>query len=243
MDFTGQRAIVTGASRGIGRATALALATRGARVAALARGGAALAALHAELQARSIEIVTDVCDVADPAAVARAITAAAGRLGGIDILVSNAGVSPARAPVGEGDPRDWIATIATNLIGAYLCAHYAMPYLRQSEHGRILHVGSAMRGTHRTGASAYDCSKAALWKFTQVLALEGRDYGIEVNEVIPGPVATAMSPDWQPGQAIADLPGERVKRPEEVADFILWVLSFPRGGPTGQVFSLARRPF
>jgi 3-oxoacyl-[acyl-carrier protein] reductase len=52
-----------------------------------------------------------------------------------------------------------------------------------------------------------------------------------------------MSPDWRPGQAIADLPGERVKRPEEVADFILWVLSFAKGGPTGQAFSLARRPF
>jgi 3-oxoacyl-[acyl-carrier protein] reductase len=243
MDFTGQRAVVTGASRGIGRATVRALVAQGAGVAALARSGEELAALRTEVQAHCAELVTEACDVADPAAVERAIAAAAGQLGGIDILVNNAGITPDRAPVGEGDPQPWIATIQTNLIGAYLCAHYTMPHLRRSPHGRIINLGSAMRGAHRTGASAYDCSKAALWKFTQVLALEARDAGIDVNEVIPGPVATAMSPGWRAGQAVPDLPGERVKTPEEVADFILWVLSFPKGGPTGQVFSLARRPF
>lgn len=243
MEFKRQRAVVVGASRGIGRATAIALAQRGADIAVLARSVDALAVLADEIASLEGTVAAQFCDVTQPDSVKAALNRVAQRLGGVDILVNVTGIAPERAFVGDDDPHDWIATVQTNLIGPYLCCRYAMPYLRDSDHGRIVNVGSAMRGTHRSGGSAYDCSKAALWKLTQVLALEGQNHGIEVNEVIPGPVATPATPGWRVGQPIDELPGERVKTAEEVADFIVSVLAYPKGGPTGQVFSLARRPF
>lgn len=237
ISFEGSRAIVTGASSGIGRATAIKLAQAGGQVAAFARRADALA----ELASTGRGIVPIVCDVTDAQAVERGVIEVVERFGGLDILINNAGVGVVPGRIGRVNLDTWVQTINTNLLGAYFCSHFAARALSESEHGRIVNIGSGRRSGPMAGGSAYAVSKAALWMMTQAMAMEYWDRGITINEVVPGPTLTGMTRAGEHG-AVETFASERIKEPDEVADFILEVLSFPKGGPTGQSFSLLRRP-
>lgn len=243
MQLSGKVALVTGGGRGIGRATALALAGAGADVVVAARSANELSAVAEEVRALGRRALAVGCDVAryeDCAAMAERATAELGRL---DILICNAGGESERATVLDSDPAAWARTVAVNLTGAYHCCRAALPSLIAAGGGKIVVVGSGL-GHHPTpGNSAYNAAKAGAWMLTRCLAEEVWQHGVEVNEVVPGPVYTHLtrnvfSPDRPPPFA----PSERVKRPEEVAELILWVVTRPPGGPIAQSFSLARRP-
>jgi 3-oxoacyl-[acyl-carrier protein] reductase len=243
MALEGQVALITGGGRGIGRATALALARAGADVAVSARTAAEIDAVAAEARSLGRRALSVRCDVTRPPDCAAAAERVVAELGRIDILVNNAGGTSQRAPLADSDPARWAETIAVNLLGVYYCTRAVLPHLIRAGHGKIINVGSGMGHGVAPGNTAYSAAKAGVWMLTQVLAQEVWPRGIDVNEVVPGPVLTRMTEgvfrlDAPPPFA----PSERVKPPEEVAELILWVASRPAGGPTGQSFSLARRP-
>ena len=242
MKLAGRVALITGGGRGIGRASALALADEGADIAVSARTATEIEAVAGEVRARGRRAVAFPCDVTVYGECRSMVERTVAELGRLDVLVNNAGGS-ARAPVVDSDPERWTATIVTNLAGVYYCTRAALPVMIGAGSGKIINIGSGMGHAVATGNSAYSASKAGAWMFTQVLAQEVWAHGIDVNEVVPGPVFTKFTEDvFRPGEPPPYTPSERVKLPEEVAELILWLAVRPPGGPTGQSFSLARRP-
>jgi len=240
-ELNGKVAIVTGAGRGIGKAISIGFAQSGAAVCCAARTVAEIEATVREIQANGGRGIAVPTDVGQLESVQQMFQKTVERFGGLDILVINAGVHEARKPVAESQPEDWRTTVEINLIGAYYCARTAIPYLQQRGGGKIITVGSGVGHRGRPGASAYACSKAGLWMLTRVLAQELWGYNISVNELIPGPVKTAMNPDKprQPGFGFAD--SEWLKAPEDVVPLALFLATQPQVGPTAQSFSLMRR--
>ncbi|MEZ4618367.1 MAG: SDR family oxidoreductase [Caldilineaceae bacterium] len=181
-------------------------------------------------------------DVAQQPSVEQLFQQAATHFGGIDIVVVNAGVSLDRRPIEESIPEEWRMTMEVNLFGAYYCAKAALPYLKERGSGKIIMIGSGMGHHSGAGSSAYACSKAGLWMLTRVLAQEIWQYNISVNELIPGPVDTAMttSADARSGAAFTTS-SEWTKGPEDVVPLALFLATQPAVGPTAQSFSLMRR--
>ena len=237
----GRVAVVTGGGRGIGRSIALAFAREGADVCLVARTRSQLEAVAAEVEGLSRRALAVTADVTSPDQVERLAEEARAGFGRVDVLVNNAGGGVERRPVLESDPALWIGDIEVNLISAYLVSRAVLPLMIESGGGRVINIGSGMG--HSPGRGAYTVAKAGLWTLTQSLAEEVWQHGIDVNELIPGPVATqATQGRMEVGGAPPFAPSERVKYPDEVAPLAVWLASQAAGGPTGQSFSLARRP-
>jgi 3-oxoacyl-[acyl-carrier protein] reductase len=242
-DLTGKVALVTGGGRGIGRATALALAGAGADVAVLARSADEIEAVAGEVRAVGRRSVAIACDVTRHQDCKDAVERAVSELGHLEILVNNAGGGEERKPTTESAPERWTHTIELNLLGVYYMTHAALPHLIAAGGGKIVNVGSGMGHVATPGNLAYNAAKAGVWMFTRGLAMEVWEHGIDVNEVVPGPVLTRLTEGvFTAGSPPPFAPSERVKGPEEVAELILWLARQRPGGPTGQSFSLARRP-
>ena len=234
---------MTGASSGIGRAIAVAWARAGAKVGCAARSTGALAEVVAEIEEAGGSGLAIPADVTDRAQVERMLARAAAAFGGLDVLLINAGGNLERNPVGEDDPDNWVATVHLNLVGAYYTAREAIPHLKARGGGRMLLMGSGMGHRAIPGASAYAVGKAGLWMLTRALAEELSEHRITVNEIIPGPVWTpaTIREHETGGWAVASIPNEWVKQPEEVVPLSLFLASHPEPGPTAQSFSLLRR--
>ena len=242
-DLSGKVALVTGGGRGIGRATALALAGAGADVAVAARSQNEVATVAEEVRELGRRSVAITCDVTSYDACRVMVERTLGELGRLDVLICNAGGGEERKPVADSEPERWSHTVAVNLLGVYYCCRAALPAMTEAGSGKIVVVGSGMGHVPSTGNSAYNTAKAGAWMLTRCLSQEVWRHGIDVNEVVPGPVLTRLTEDhFVLGQPPPFAESERVKRPEEVADLILWLAQRPPGGPTGQSFSLARRP-
>jgi 3-oxoacyl-[acyl-carrier protein] reductase len=183
---------------------------------------------------RAIAVQTEVSDVV---AVEQLFNAAFERLGGVDILVVNAGVSGEHKRVDESQPEEWINVLTVNLVGAYVCARAAIPHLKARGGGKIVMLGSGLGHRGLPGTSAYASSKAGLWMLTRVLAQELIEDKIAVNELVPGPVATRADS----GIVQAAYSSEWLKTPEDVTSLALFLATQPVNGPTGQSFSLTRR--
>jgi len=236
----GKVALVTGASRGIGRALALAFAANGAAIGGLARNRDELDRLVAEIKSRDGRALALPTDVTDAGAMRHSVDRLAQEFGGLDIVLANAGVFPAARSLVESDPEVFQGTLNINLFGVYATLRAAVPQLEKRGRGNVIVVGSGMGHKASPNSVAYSSSKAALWMLTRVLAEELRASDILVNELVPGPVDTSLS---RPGvsDVVRSNPHEWLKQPDDVVPLALFLASLPRKGPTGQSFSLARR--
>lgn len=241
--LAGKVAIVTGAGRGIGAAIAEALAAAGATVACAARSAAEVEATAARIEAAGGRAIARRCDVGEAAEVAALYDAVASREGGFDILFANAGVSLDQRPVESSDPAAFEETFRVNLFGVYHCARLAIPHMRARGGGRMVVTGSGMGHSSLHGQAAYSASKAGVWMLVRILADELRADGITVNELVPGPVRTAMTGVPQRQGSVVNNPVEWLKQPEDVVPLAMFLATHPGPGPTGQSFSLMRRTF
>jgi 3-oxoacyl-[acyl-carrier protein] reductase len=223
-ELLGKKALVTGGSRGIGAATALALAERGADVALTYNNSSdAAAKVVKEIEALGRRAFALDVDAADAIAVADGVHRAADRLGGLDILVNNAGVG-AIGPITELTLADLDRVLAVNVRGVYAATQSAVPVL--ADGGRVIHLGScAAARVTGPGMTLYAMSKAALVGLSKGLARELGSRGITSNVVQPGPIDTDMNPADGPfaEAQIAHLALDRFGRPDEVAAAIAYL--------------------
>jgi NAD(P)-dependent dehydrogenase (short-subunit alcohol dehydrogenase family) len=215
-------AFVTGATQGIGRATAFALGRAGYRVGVCARTALKVEALVAELRAEGIEAAGAAADVADPEQIRRAVARVVEQLGEVGVLVNNAGVLIAR-PFEELTLEDWDVTMATNLRSLYLVTREVLPGMRRRREGTIVNVASLAGRNGFAGGTAYTASKHAVLGFARSLMLEVRKDGVRVVTVCPGSVDTGMLVD----QPMLTPNRERILQPEDVADAILHAVRLP----------------
>ncbi len=190
MDVTGKSVLITGASRGIGAATARIFAEAGARLVLMARTQDALDDL-----ARDLGAVAHVGDVAEFADMAAAVQLAQDRHGGLDVLIGNAGVIAPISPLAISDPAEWARAIEINLTGVYNGMRAAMPVMQAAGGGTILTVSSGAAHRPVEGWSAYCASKAGAAMLTASADLEGRSDGLRIMGLSPGTVATDMQRD------------------------------------------------
>src|SRR5271166_5615061 len=178
-------ALVTGSSQGIGRATALALAQAGARVAVAARNAEKLAGVVAEIEAAGGEALAVAMDVADGEQVKSGFRQAIEKFGRLDILVNNAAITRDGLAV-RMKADDWEAVLRTNLTGAHLCTQQALAVMLRQRHGRIINVSSVVAETGNAGQANYVAAKAGLIGLTRAIAVEVASRNITVNAVAPG---------------------------------------------------------
>jgi 3-oxoacyl-[acyl-carrier protein] reductase len=189
---TGRVALVTGASQGIGRACALALAEDGASVALAARNEAKLAEVAKEIEAKGRQAATFRMDVSNEDDVKAAVKAALERFGKIDILVNNAGMTKDTLLM-RMKRADWDSVIQTNLSGAFFCTQAVISSMLKQRWGRIINITSVFGQTGQAGQANYSASKAGLIGFTMAMAREVASRNITVNAVAPGYIETAMT--------------------------------------------------
>jgi len=188
----GKTAVITGASKGLGKAMALALAQAGARLALISRDAQLLEQTAAESRARGATVHTYVADLLQEQAVNNLGRQLAADFGKIQILINNAGVNVRKA-VTDFTLDEWRMVLDTNLTGAFLMCRAVIPLMTGQGWGRIINMTSIMSHVALAGRSAYAASKAGLLGFTKALALELAPEGITVNGISPGPFATEMN--------------------------------------------------
>lgn len=240
LDLRGRRALVTGASRGIGRAIATLLAERGAAVAVnYARSEQAAAELCQEIEAKGGTAFPVGFDVGDAAAVDAGFKLAVERLGGLDILVNNAGIS-IDALLMRANEDDWSALERTNLRGTLLCSKAASrKLLKAKSKGRIINLTSVVGEQGNAGQSMYAATKAGVIGLTKSIARELSSRGVTVNAVSPGFIATEMTQAALKGDArdalLSQIPLSRVGAPTEVAEAVAFLASDAAAYITGHV--------
>jgi NAD(P)-dependent dehydrogenase (short-subunit alcohol dehydrogenase family) len=193
IDLSGQTALVTGGSRGLGRAFAQALAKAGAAVAVAARSEGELAETVGLIEAEGGRALAITADVTDQAAVERMVETAEQQLGPIDLLVNNAGDAQPLGAIWEVDADRWWQTIDLNVRGPFLCSRAVLKGMVSRRSGRIINLSSTAANIQTPKQTAYGVSKAALANFSNSLAAETEEYGIVVLAYHPGPVRTALT--------------------------------------------------
>lgn len=233
-------ALVTGAARGIGLATAKRFLAEGWRVALLDIEGELLARAVAGL-AKPEATLALTCDVSDAAAVTAAVGQVGARFARLDALVNNAGVA-VFAPLLETSDDDWNRILSVNLTGPFLCTKAAAPLLREHGGGAVVNITSISAVRASTLRSAYGTSKAGLAHLTKQLAVELASLGIRVNGVAPGPVDTAMAKAVHTAEIRADyhdaIPLNRYGLEEELAEAIFFLSSERASYITGQILAV-----
>jgi NAD(P)-dependent dehydrogenase (short-subunit alcohol dehydrogenase family) len=199
--LTGQVALVTGAGRGIGRASAVALAHAGAAVAVLSRSPDELAATVAEVEAAGGQALAVPADVTDPSAVAAAVARVVEHWGPVDLLVNNAGRNSVFGPLWTVDAQQWWTDVTVNLFGPFLCSAAVLPAMVERGRGRIVNVVSGTAGRPFPHNSAYAASKAGLVRLTDCLAAETDGRGVSIFALGPGTVRTRLATGLERSEA------------------------------------------
>jgi 2-deoxy-D-gluconate 3-dehydrogenase len=235
----GRRALVTGASRGIGRAIAEAYAAEGADVALLARDADKLAEVAAAVEAHGRRAVVLPCDVTDAEAIAAAVAGAADGLGGLDVLVNNAGGNSFSMPLNGMRFSGWQKTFRLNLESVVLVTQAALPAMLEQKSGSIINVSSVagLRGSPLM--SHYGAAKAAVLSLTQSLAVESAWAGVRVNSLVPGWIDTDLTDFLRVNEqaeqgTLSRVPMARWGRAEEIAAPAVFLASDASSFMTGQ---------
>lgn len=232
-------AIITGASSGIGRASALLFAKHGAKLVLNARRQAGLDELLKEIKAMGGQAIAVAGDVQDDALAQQLVEAAQQQFGGLDIAFNNAGTIGRMAAVDELSLQDWQHTLHTNLNSAFLAAKYQLPAMRQRGGGSLIFTSTFVGYTAGfPGMAAYAASKSGLIGLTQVIAAENGKYGIRANALLPGgtntPMGRSVATTPEARQAIASLHAlQRMAAPEEIAQSALYLASDAASFVTG----------
>ncbi len=233
-------AVITGASRGIGRSIALALAAQGAAIVAVDVDQAATDAVVAELKASGGKALGVVGNVTVPADAERMIDAAMEAFGRVDILVNNAGITRDGLLVRMKD-EDWDAVLTVNLKGAFLCTRAASKVMTKQRYGRIINIASVVGQMGNAGQANYCASKAGLIGLTKSNARELAKRSITVNAVAPGFIATAMTDalsDKVRAELTAQIPLERLGSADDIANAVAFLAGEASGYITGHVLSV-----
>ncbi len=241
LDLKGKSALVTGASRGIGREIALRLAEAGANVGLVARDGQLLGEVAAHVGAHGVEVAIAPADVLDPASVEGAVAKVLGAFGGrVEVLVNNAGVTEDQLLL-RMSPEDWDRVLDTNLKGTFLFTKaLARPMMKQRE-GRIVNVSSVIGIRGNAGQANYAAAKAGIIGFTKSIARELASRGITANVVAPGFIDTAMTAklaDEQRSGILKDVPLGRIGGARDVADAVVFLASPLAAYITGAVLQV-----
>lgn len=236
----GQVAIVTGASRGIGRAVAIALATEGAKVVVnYAKSSQAADAVVAEIEEMGSQAIALQADVAQTDQVDALFSAVLEQWGRIDVLVNNAGIARDTLLI-RMKLEDWQAVIDLNLTGVFLCTKAASKVMLKQRSGRIINVTSVVGEMGNAGQANYSASKAGVIGFTKSIAKEVASRGITVNAVAPGFITTDMTADLKVGEEVLKMiPLGRYGEPDEVAGLIRFLAADAAAAYiTGQVINV-----
>jgi 2-deoxy-D-gluconate 3-dehydrogenase len=238
----GRVALVTGASRGLGRAMAVALGEAGADLALLARSAADLEATADAVRALGRRAVAIPTDVQVPEAVDAAVARVVETLGAVDILVNNSGVAVVK-PLVETRPDEWRQVLETNLTGAYNCCHAVAPSMIARRHGKVINVASILASRGLPGYAAYAASKGGLVALTRVLAVEWARHNVQVNAIAPGWFVTPMNAEAfadasTRDRLLRDVPARRTGRPEELGALAVYLASPAADYVTGEVVSI-----
>ncbi len=228
MKLSGKRALVTGASRGIGRAIALALAAEGADVAVNYAGSEAAAQEVAEvIRAMGRKAVVIQADVASGEATTAMLDNAVAELGGVDILVNNAGITRDKLLMRLKE-EDWDAVLETNLKGVFNCTQAAVKYMMKQRSGNIVNISSVVGLTGNVGQSNYAAAKAGVIGFTMSVAKEVAGRGIRVNAVAPGFIKTDMTsvlPEKIVENLLQSIPLQKLGEAEDIAKAVVFLVS------------------
>ena len=241
-ELEGKTAIVTGASRGLGRAMALALAAAGADVALAARSAVELEETAHQVEKagrRALAVPTDVSVYAE---VERLVGRAVSALGGLHVVVNNSGIARV-APLAEMRPEDFGRTLEVNLVGAFNGCRAAAAHLIAQRSGKIINIASVLGQVGLPGYTAYAASKGGVMAFTRALAAEWARHGIQVNALAPGWFVTDMNaaafadPKTRE-RLLRDVPARRTGLPEEVGPLLVYLASSASDFMTGQTVFL-----
>lgn len=212
----GKTALITGAGRGIGRATALAFAKEGINLGLLGRSIENLEAVASELQSYGVKVSLATAEVSNMESVYAAVEKIRGELGPIEILVNNAGISKFGKFL-EVDPEDWAKIIQVNVMGVYYVTRAVLPDMIEKNAGDIINISSTAGQKGAPVTSAYSASKAAVIALSESLMLEVRKQNIRVVTLTPSTVATDMAVELN----LTDGNPEKVMQPEDIADFMV----------------------
>jgi NAD(P)-dependent dehydrogenase (short-subunit alcohol dehydrogenase family) len=244
----GQRVLVTAGAGGIGRSIATAFASSGARVHACDIDAQALNDLRAQVPA----ITTSVCDMADRGAVQRMVEEATDALGGLDVLVNNAGIAGPAASVADMDPEAWEAVLRINLTGTFTVTQAAIPHLKKSAAGSIVVMSSLAGRFGYPNRSPYATTKWGLIGFTKTLSRELGEFGIRVNAILPGAVdgprlrqvfegrasITGRSVAEEQAAALANQSIQRFVDPADIAALVVFLASGAARSISGQMIPI-----
>ncbi|SOC39316.1 3-ketoacyl-ACP reductase [Ureibacillus acetophenoni] len=215
--LNGKVAFITGAARGIGKATALHLAKEGVNIGLLARTEATLKDVATEIEGLGVKVAYAVADVSSKDQVESAIASLTNDLGPADILINNAGIAKFGSVL-EMDPEEWKKMIDVNIMGTYYVTHAVLPQLIEKNGGDIINISSTSGLNGAATSSAYSASKFGVIGFTESLAQEVRRNNIRVSALTPSTVATDLAKDLS---LIKENDESKIMQPEDIAEFIV----------------------